>query len=74
MQLLLSLNLGIRWGEWSVSRSGRALSPVPIVQETGWASEGEEIYLLLSLNLVTRWGEWSVLRSGRALSPVPIVQ
>jgi hypothetical protein len=32
------------WGEWSVSRPGRALSPekgppVPIVQETGWVPE-----------------------------------
>jgi hypothetical protein len=27
------------WGEWSASRPGRALPPVPIVQEAGWASE-----------------------------------
>jgi hypothetical protein len=26
-------------GEWSASRPGRALPPVPIVQEAGWASE-----------------------------------
>jgi hypothetical protein len=26
-------------GEWSVSRPGRALPPVPIVQEAGWAPE-----------------------------------
>jgi hypothetical protein len=42
--LLLILDLGIRWGEWSASRPGRALAPgkgppVPIVQEAGWAPE-----------------------------------
>jgi hypothetical protein len=26
-------------GEWSASHPSRALSPVPIVQEAGWASE-----------------------------------
>jgi hypothetical protein len=26
-------------GEWSASRPGRALPPVPIVQEAGWAPE-----------------------------------
>jgi hypothetical protein len=26
-------------GEWSASRPGRAIPPVPIVQEAGWASE-----------------------------------
>jgi hypothetical protein len=26
-------------GEWSASHSGRALPPVPIVQEAGWAPE-----------------------------------
>jgi hypothetical protein len=26
-------------GEWSASGSGRALPPVPIVQEAGWAPE-----------------------------------
>jgi hypothetical protein len=41
-KLLLILNLG---GEWSASSPGRALpppgerTPVPIVQETGWAPE-----------------------------------
>jgi hypothetical protein len=44
VQLLLILNLGTRWGEWSASYPGRALTPgkgppVPIVQEAGWASE-----------------------------------
>jgi hypothetical protein len=29
----------IEGGEWSASRSGRALPPVPIVQEAGWAPE-----------------------------------
>jgi hypothetical protein len=28
-----------RWGEWSASRLGRALPPVPIGQEAGWAPE-----------------------------------
>jgi hypothetical protein len=42
--LLLILDLSTRWGEWSVSRSGRPLPPgkrslVPIVQEAGWAPE-----------------------------------
>jgi hypothetical protein len=42
--LLLILDLGTRWGEWSASHHGRALSPgqgpsVPIVQEAGWAPE-----------------------------------
>jgi hypothetical protein len=44
VQLLLILDLGIRWGEWSGSRPGRALTPgkgptVPTVQEAGWAPE-----------------------------------
>jgi hypothetical protein len=44
VSLLLILNLGTRWGEWSASRPGRALPPgkgppVPIGQETGWAPE-----------------------------------
>jgi hypothetical protein len=44
IQLLLILDLGTRWGEWSASRPGRALPPgkglpVPIGQEAGWASE-----------------------------------
>jgi len=42
--LILSVNLGTRWGEWLASRPGRALAPrkgppVPIVQEAGWAPE-----------------------------------
>jgi hypothetical protein len=42
--LLLILNLGNRWGEWSASRPGRALPPVkepPVLigQEAGWAPE-----------------------------------
>jgi hypothetical protein len=38
---LLILDLGTRWGEWSASRSGRALVPgkVPTGQDAGWASE-----------------------------------
>jgi hypothetical protein len=44
VQLLLIHDLGIRWGEWSVPRPGRALPtgkrpPVPTGQETGWAPE-----------------------------------
>jgi hypothetical protein len=44
VQLLLILDLGTRWGEWSTSRTGRTLPPgkdppVPIVQEAGRASE-----------------------------------
>jgi hypothetical protein len=42
MKTPLILNLGTRWGEWSASRPGRALPPVPIVpivQEAGWAPE-----------------------------------
>jgi hypothetical protein len=43
-QLLLILDLGTRWGEWSASHPCRALPPgkgppVPIVQEAGWAPE-----------------------------------
>jgi hypothetical protein len=42
VHLLLILDLGTRWGEWSASRPGRALAPgknppVPIGQEAGWA-------------------------------------
>jgi hypothetical protein len=37
--LLLIHDLGTRWGEWSVSRPGRALPPVLIGQEAGWAPE-----------------------------------
>jgi hypothetical protein len=33
------LNSALDGGEWSASRPGRALPPVPIVQEAGWASE-----------------------------------
>jgi hypothetical protein len=38
------LYIGTGWGEWSESRSGRALAsgtgpPVPIVQKAGWAPE-----------------------------------
>jgi hypothetical protein len=44
VELLLIHDLGTRWGEWSASRPGRALTPgkgppVPIVQEAGWAPE-----------------------------------
>jgi hypothetical protein len=44
VQFLPILDLGTRWGEWSASRSGRALPPgkgplIPIVQEAGWFSE-----------------------------------
>jgi hypothetical protein len=31
--------LALDRGEWSASRPGRALPPVPIVQEAGWAPE-----------------------------------
>jgi hypothetical protein len=37
VQLLLIHNLGTRWGEWSASRPGRDLPPIPIGQEAGWA-------------------------------------
>jgi hypothetical protein len=44
VQLLLILDLCVRWDEWSASRPGRAIPPgkgppVPIVQEAGRASE-----------------------------------
>jgi hypothetical protein len=44
VQLLLILDLSIRWGEWSASHAGHALALgkrplVPTVQETGWAPE-----------------------------------
>jgi hypothetical protein len=39
VQLLLILNLGTRWGEWSASHLSRALPPVPIGRESGWDSE-----------------------------------
>jgi hypothetical protein len=35
VQLLLVLGLGTRRGEWSTSRPGRALPPIPIGQEAG---------------------------------------
>jgi len=43
-EVQLLLILGTIWGEWSVSRPGRALAPgkgpsVPNVQEAGWAPE-----------------------------------
>jgi hypothetical protein len=34
-----SLTSALDGGEWSASRPGRALPPVPIVQEAGWVSE-----------------------------------
>jgi hypothetical protein len=42
VELLLILDLGTRWGEWSASRPGRTFTPgkgppVPIVQEAGRA-------------------------------------
>jgi hypothetical protein len=44
VKLLLILDLGTRWGEWSASRPSRALAQgkgplVPTIQEAGWASE-----------------------------------
>jgi hypothetical protein len=39
VQLLLIHDIGTRWGEWSASRPGRVLLPVPIVEEAGWAPE-----------------------------------
>jgi hypothetical protein len=44
VELLLILNLGTRWGEWSASRPCRALppgkrTPVPIGREAELASE-----------------------------------
>jgi hypothetical protein len=44
-------------GEWSASRPGRGLPPrkgppVPIVQETGWAPNREEISSCLWLDIV----------------------
>jgi hypothetical protein len=33
------LTSALEGDEWSASRSGRTLHPVPIVQETGWAPE-----------------------------------
>jgi hypothetical protein len=42
-QLLLILDLGTTWGEWSASHTGHALpgkgTVVPIGQEVEWASE-----------------------------------
>jgi hypothetical protein len=38
-KLLLIRNFCTRWGEWSSSRPGRALPPVPIGQEAEWAPE-----------------------------------
>jgi hypothetical protein len=42
--LLLFLDFGTMWGEWSASRPGCALSPgteppLPTIQETGWVPE-----------------------------------
>jgi hypothetical protein len=44
VQLLLILDLGSRWGEWSRSHPGHTLlpgkgPPVPTGQEAGWAPE-----------------------------------
>jgi hypothetical protein len=33
------LTSALEWGQWSASRPGRALPPVPTVQEAGWAPE-----------------------------------
>jgi hypothetical protein len=40
VQLTLILDVSARWSEWSASRPGRVLPPVPTVQEAGWASSG----------------------------------
>jgi hypothetical protein len=40
--LLLSVNLGTRWGGWSAPRPGRLVpgkDPVPVAQEAGWSSK-----------------------------------
>jgi hypothetical protein len=37
LYLLIIIDFGTRWGESSASRPGRALAPIPIVQEAGWA-------------------------------------
>jgi hypothetical protein len=44
VQLLLILDLGTKWGEWSATHPVSALPagkgpPVPIVQKAGWALE-----------------------------------
>jgi hypothetical protein len=44
VKLLLTLDLGTRWGEWSASSPDRVLPqrkgpPIPTVQEAGWAPE-----------------------------------
>jgi hypothetical protein len=54
-------------GEWSVSRHGRALSPgktpVPIVQEAGWALEPVWTQTLEESTFVFAWDRTAIARS-----------
>jgi hypothetical protein len=65
--------LALDGGEWSASRPGRALppgkgSPVPIVQEAGWASEPVWTQRLEEKSLASAGDRISIARSS---SPKP---
>jgi hypothetical protein len=50
-------------GEWSASDPDRALPPVPIVQEAGWAPELVWTQRLEQKSLPTAWDRTSIARS-----------
>jgi hypothetical protein len=63
VQLLLFLDFGSRWCEWSASRPGCALAPgkgppLPIVQEAGWAPEPV----------------WTQRLEEKIISPLPVIE
>jgi hypothetical protein len=71
--LLLIHDLGTRWGEWSASRSVRALPlgkgpPVPIGQEAGWVPEPVWTQRLEEKPLASAGGWTPIARSS---SPQP---
>jgi hypothetical protein len=57
------MTLALDGGEWSASRPGRALPPVPIAQETGWAPEPVWTQRLEKKSSVSAGDRTSIARS-----------
>jgi hypothetical protein len=69
--ILIILDLGNRWGEWSASRTGRAFAPwkgplLPIVQESGWAPEPVWSEKFLEKFFASAEDRTSIARSSRS--------
>jgi hypothetical protein len=63
VQLLLINDLATRWGERSGSRPSRALPPVQILQEAGWAPEPVWTQRLKEKSLASAGDRTSIARS-----------